>query len=85
MGSNAQIAVHLKELIAEIRAVVAKWRGERAAAPSKAKSLGAAFTIFRRAWRFRESTKRRPRQREGQRVIFCQGGIAASGAALSIA
>ena len=41
-------------LIAEIRSAVAKWKGERAAAPSKAKPLGAVFFIFREALRFRK-------------------------------
>ena len=53
MCRSAQKGAHLKMLIAEIRSAVAKWKGERAAAPSKTKPLGAVFVIFRKASRFR--------------------------------
>ena len=54
MCRSAQKADHLKMLIAEIRAAIAKWKGELAAAPSRAKPLGAVLVIFRKALRFRE-------------------------------
>lgn len=53
MCRSAQKADQLKMLIAEIRAAVAKWKGERAPTPSEAKPLGAAFVIYRKASRFR--------------------------------
>ena len=54
MCRSAQKAAHLKMLIAEIRAAVAKRRGERAATPSEAKPLGAMYVVFRKALRFRK-------------------------------
>ena len=54
MCRSAQKADHLKMLIAEIRSAVAKWKGERAAAPSRAKPLGTVFVVFRKASRFRK-------------------------------
>ena len=54
MCRSNQKADQLKMLMAEIRSAVAKWKGERAPAPSKAKPLGAVFVMFRKALRFRK-------------------------------
>ncbi len=53
MCRSAQKGAHLKMLIAEIRAAVAKRKGKPAATPSEAKPLGAVYVIFRKALRLR--------------------------------
>ena len=54
MCRSAQKADNLKMLIAVVRSAIAKWKGEQAATPSRAKPMGAVFVTFRRALRFRE-------------------------------